>query len=78
MIERRRRLRFADETFARFVILDQMRGQEFQRDGPVELRILGLVYHAHAAPAELGGDLVVGDGLADHNGPILPLLGIAG
>ena len=36
---------------------------------------LGLVDHTHAALAELGEDFVMGDGLADQDGPILPLRG---
>ena len=37
-----------------------------QSDRPFEFRVFSLVNHAHAAFAELGGDLVVGDDLADH------------
>ena len=43
---------------------------------PHQLRVLGLVDDTHAALAELLGDLVVRDGLADHNGPILPPYGV--
>ncbi len=50
-----------------------MRGQEFQRDETFELRILGLVNNTHAALAQLLQDLVVADGLADHDTPILTL-----
>ncbi len=42
---------------------------------PLQLRLFGLVDHTHAALAELGGDLVVGDDLPDQDGPILPLRG---
>ena len=41
-------------------------GEELQSDGPAEPRVFGLVHDAHTPAAELAGDLVVGDGLADH------------
>ena len=47
-------------------VLRQLHRQELERDVAAELRVLGLVHDAHAAAAELPGDLVVGDGLADH------------
>ena len=34
------------------------------------------VDHAHAALTELLGDAAVRDGLADHDGPILPRYGL--
>jgi hypothetical protein len=37
----------------------------------METGVLGLVDHAHPAAAELLEDVVVGDGLADHQGQIL-------
>ncbi len=42
---------------------------------PLEARVLGLVNDTHAAPAELGEDLVVADRLAYHDGVILPVCG---
>ena len=45
------------------------------RDVEMELRVLGFIGHTHAALAELVGDLVVADGVADHDGPILPFCG---
>ena len=36
-------------------------------------RVFGLVDHTHAAPADFGGDLVVADRLAYHDGVILPV-----
>ena len=41
-------------------------GQELQGDKAVQLYVLGLVDHAHAAAAQLLDDAVVRDGLADH------------
>ena len=43
---------------------------EFWPDGPVELEVLGFVDNAHAAPAKLGENLVVGYALADHREPL--------
>ena len=60
------RLGFAPETLAGVLILEKMRREELQRHRPIEFGVLGLVDHAHAAFAELGGDLVVVDGFADH------------
>ena len=42
----------------------------------VELRVFGLVDDTHAAPAEFGEDLVVADGRADHDAPILSQTGL--
>ncbi len=54
------------ETLAGLVIAQKVRREEFQRDGAVELGVLGLIDDTHPAFAELGGDLVVRNGLADH------------
>ena len=54
------------EALERGRVLGHFRGQELERDVPAELRVLGLIDDAHAPAAELGGDPVVGDGLADH------------
>ena len=45
-------------------------------DGTFQLQVLGLANDTHAALTELLSDLVVRDGLIDHNGPILPLCGL--
>jgi alkylation response protein AidB-like acyl-CoA dehydrogenase len=57
---------------AAFLVPQKMRRQKLQRHRAVKLRILGLVDDTHPAFAELLGDAVVRDGLADHVGPILP------
>ena len=72
VIQARGCLGFSDETGFVFGVFDGVGGQELQRDGTFELGVLGLVDHPHAAPADLGEDLVVGDGFADHDGSILP------
>ena len=40
--------------------------QEFQSYEAVELGVLGLVDHTHAATAQLFDDVVVGDGLPEE------------
>ena len=54
-----------------------MRRQELEGDGTLQLRVFSLVDDTHAAFAEFGGDLVVGDGLADHGGPLVAMVQIA-
>jgi hypothetical protein len=66
MIQRRRRPGLGCEALPVVFGGYRFRRQEFQRDGPVQLRVLGLVHHTHATLAELPGDLVVRDNLADH------------
>ena len=51
-----------------------MGSEEFQGDGPIELGVLGLIDYTHPALAELGGDLVMADSLANQDGDIVPLL----
>ena len=66
VIERRGRPRLALEALERAGLLGHLHGQELERHVAAELGVLGLVHDAHAAAAELRGDPVVGDGLADH------------
>ena len=73
MIEQCGRLCFAEEASLLILIAKGIRREELQGDHALEARIFGLVDNTHPAFAELGGDLVVGDGLANHAGPILPL-----
>ena len=49
--------------------------RNFRPTRTIQRRILGLTDDAHAAFTELLGDLVVGDGAADHDGPTLPFCG---
>jgi hypothetical protein len=64
MIQRRRRLRLANE--ARFLRLARHDGrrQKLQRDDTLELGVLGFADDAHAAFAELFNDFVTRDGFA--------------
>ena len=66
MIQPRGGFCLALETLAGLFVSQQVRREEFQGDGAVELGVLGLVDDTHAALAELGGDFVVRNGLADH------------
>jgi len=57
----------ARETFAAFLVAEEMRREELQRHGPVEFRILGFVDDAHAAFTEFLGDFVVRDSGAEQD-----------
>ena len=59
-------LRFTNETFVSLRIAGEIRWQEFESYGTLELDILSLVYHPHTAFAQFFEDAVVRDGLADH------------
>ena len=50
----------------------EIRQQKLQNDGAIEVEVNGLVDRAHAALAELFGDLEVGDLSADHGGSPKP------
>jgi hypothetical protein len=64
-----------EETLLQDGVLKGIGGKEFEGDRAFELRILGLVNDPHAALTKFIGDLVMGDGLADHDAPILTHLG---
>ena len=61
-------LGFASKAFQRLVVFRKFLGQELERDKPMELGVLGLIDHAHAAATELLHDPILQDGLADHLG----------
>ncbi len=66
VVERGSGLRLLDEPFRGRGITGRVRGQELEGHRPFQPGVLGLVDDTHAAFAELLGDPVVGDGLADH------------
>ena len=66
MIQSGRGLGFPTKTFQCLRVFRQFLGQELQRDEPMQLDILGLIDHTHAAATELLQDAIVRDGLADH------------
>ena len=57
---------FALEALAGFLVAQKVGGQEFERDRAFEFGVVGFVDHTHPALAELAGDLVMRDGLAEH------------
>ena len=63
VVERRQKLRFPLEAEHTVRIGGKRGGQHFDGDFAVKLRIHRAVDGAHAAFAELAGDLVVGDGI---------------
>src|SRR5882762_2232918 len=66
MIERGRSKCFALKSLPRSGIVLHIRGKKFQRDMPMQLKVLGFVHHTHTAATELLQDSIVRDGLADH------------
>ena len=66
-------LGLSDEACLVLGVFDRVRGQELQRNGPFQLRVLGLVDDTHAAPADFGEDLVVADSGVDHDIQIVAL-----
>jgi hypothetical protein len=65
-VERRCRHGLALKAKQHMRVVGNIFGQELQCDKAAQLQVFGFVHHAHAAPAELLGDAVVRDGLADH------------
>ena len=65
MIQRAGGLGFPLETRKRLGILGEIIGEEFQRDKPMQPRVLGFVDHTHAAAAEFFDDPVVRNRLPD-------------
>ena len=59
-------LRFPLESFQVLAVLREFFRQELQRDGALELGVLGLVDHTHAAAAQLLQNAIVGNRLPDH------------
>ena len=73
VIQRGGRFRFSPEPRLYFLVAKQVSCQEFQSYRTLEVRVLGLVNNTHPTFAELLGDLVVGYGSTDHDGPIVAL-----
>ena len=68
VVKRGSRPGLAAKTFQSLRILSYTFGQELQGNEAAERCVLGLINHAHPAPAKLFDDAVVRDGLADHRG----------
>ncbi len=67
MIQRGSRLRLAKKASLGLFPFQILHGKKLQSDDTAELGVLGLVDDTHAAPADLGEDLVMADGGADHD-----------
>jgi len=66
MVQRRRSLSLAPETFQRHAILRQFFRKKLQRDEASEARVFRLINHAHAAAAKLFDDPVMREGLIEQ------------
>ena len=73
MVQGRRRLRLPAKSFQRLPVPRHILRKELQGNKAVEPRVLSLVHDAHAAPAQLLDDTIVGDRLANHLGRSLSL-----
>src|SRR5436305_768674 len=67
MVECRRRARLALEPLQQALVTRHRRRQKLQRDMPAEVRVLGLINHAHAPHPQLREDAVMRDGTTDHS-----------
>ena len=68
VIQRRGGPRFALEPLEGLTVLGKVLRQELERYQAAELGVLGLVDDAHASPAQLLENAIVGDRLAGHKG----------
>jgi hypothetical protein len=66
VIERSQHLGFPLETAYALLVLRKDRGQDLQRHRAVQPGIGGPIHFTHASGTELGGDLVMGDRLSNH------------
>jgi len=66
MVQRGSGLSLDLESFPFFITGGDLARQELDGHLALELGVLSLIHHAHAAFAELGENLVVEDGFADH------------
>ena len=84
MLERGGRLRFLHEALPAFGVVDEIVGQDLERDLAIEAQVHRAVDHAHAAAADLVEDLVVRKRAPDqpvwgvcHVGPAHSIPGVA-
>ncbi len=66
MVQRRSGLRLALEALERCSVMRHALRQKLQRHLPLQLRVIGAIYHAHSAAPEPFDDAVVGDRLSDE------------
>ena len=67
MVQRRGGARLPLEALEHRRVVLQVGGEDLDRDVAAEVRVLGLVNHAHAAEPELPDDPVMRDGLPDQS-----------
>src|SRR5208337_3396893 len=65
MIQRRCGTGLAAEAFQRLRVLGYVRRKELEGNETAKFSVFGLIDHTHPAAAELLGDAIVRDGLAD-------------
>ena len=68
MVQRRSGLSLALEAAESLRIFGDFIGQELESDEAAEFYVLGFIDDTHAAAAELLGNAVMRNGLADHAG----------
>ena len=66
MIERGSRLRLANEARLGIRVPRELARQKLEGHSALELRVLGLIHHAHPALPKLLEDFVMGDGFTNH------------
>ncbi len=67
MVQGRGSASFKQKTVQSILIAGSLRRKELQRDASSQIEILCFVNNPHPAAAELAGDAVMRDGLADHD-----------
>jgi hypothetical protein len=67
MVERGSGLRLALKSFERATIIGHLLGQKLERHLPVQACVLNLVGHPPASATEFLDDVVMRDGLANHD-----------
>ncbi len=66
MVQRRRGTGFQQKPVESVLIARELRRQELQRNLASQVKVLRLVNDSHPSAAELAGNAVMRDGLADH------------
>src|ERR1700691_2690666 len=75
MVQAGRRSRLALEAVQRLAVADHAVRNELQGHMPAEAQVLGLTNYAHASATDFPDNAIVGDRLADHEGPVGVMLG---
>jgi hypothetical protein len=75
VVQAGRRPRFAFEAVQRLAVADHVVRDELQGHMPAEAKVFSLINNAHASATDFPDDAIVGDRLADHEGPVGVMLG---